>query len=180
MIQMKLNECRDRSPADGALELDRVGQLAVTLRQRLYPSIWKGVRDHHAAEDILQDVLLVLIERGHTLRRPECFWRWVYRIAWSKVQDHRRSRARVDLYLDPGPDVTAGNPLDDVERDERIGQLAAALSCLSHHRRTVLYLRFYEQMPCAQIALLMHWTEAQVRVQMHRAKQQLRRHLLAS
>jgi RNA polymerase sigma factor (sigma-70 family) len=166
MNVMKLDDHPDRSYRAGAGDAEG---MALAVRERLHPFVSHAIRDHHTTEDVLQDVLVVLIEQGHVLRHPGCFWPWVYRVAWSKVQDHFRDRARLRRVLDPDRSVS-----------EAFEQLAAALGQLSQHYRTVLYLRFHEQMPYAQIAALMHCTPGQIRIQLHRAKRQLRDHLLAS
>ncbi len=160
--------------------------LALAVRERLYPFIIGAIRDHHAAEDVLQDTLVVLIEQVHMLRRPDRLWPWVYRVAWSKVQDHFRDRRRAcqvaaDTECEPDQCRTsAGDLLDTMLYREKVEHLAAALRRLNPRCRVVLYLRFYEQMPYSQIASLMHSTPVQVRTQFHRAKQRLRASLLSS
>jgi RNA polymerase sigma factor (sigma-70 family) len=158
----------------------------LAVRERLHPFVAGAVRDQHAAEDVLQEVLLVLIEQVHLLRRPDCFWPWVYRIAWSKVQDHYRDHRRARRTAaaaereSVSPDACAGDLLDVMVRREAVEHLAAALRQLNPRCRVVLYLRFYEQMPYAQIASVMHSTPDRVRVQFHRAKRLLRDSLLSS
>jgi RNA polymerase sigma factor (sigma-70 family) len=173
------------------LQADVVGPenlegLVLAVRERLGPFVAGAVRDHHAAEDVLQDVLVILIQQVHLLRQPDCFWPWVYRVAWSKVQDHFRDRRRARrtaaaagrefLY----PESTTGGLLDTMVRRESVEHLTAAFSQLNPRCRVVLYLRFYEQMPYAEIASLMHSTPSRVRIQFHRAKQLLRDSLLSS
>ncbi len=156
------------------------------MQERLYPFVSNAVRDHHAAEDVLQDVLVILIEQMHLLRRHDCFWPWVYRIAWSKVQDHFREHRRAGRIASPGgyepacPEAGAGDLLDAMVRREAVEQLAIAFDRLNHRCRVVLYLRFHEQMPYSEIASVMHSTPGQVRVQFHRAKRLLRDSLLSS
>jgi RNA polymerase sigma-70 factor (ECF subfamily) len=165
---------------------ESMARLAVAVQERLHPFVASVVRDHHTAEDLLQDVILIVIEQVHLLRRPDSFWPWVYRVAWSKVQSHfrdygraRRMAAAVGSESD-GPQATAGDLLDAIVRRETVDHLTAAFGQLNPRCRVVLYLRFYEQMPYNEIALVMHSTPGQVRVQFHRAKQLLRDSLLSS
>ncbi|MBN1508100.1 MAG: sigma-70 family RNA polymerase sigma factor [Sedimentisphaerales bacterium] len=173
------------SPADVAASRETEG-LVLAARERLHPFVASAVRDPHAAEDILQEVLVVLIERVHRLRRPDRFWPWIYRIAWSKVQDHYRDHRRARQAVaaverEPvSGDASAGDLLEGMVRREAVEHLAAAMGQLNPHCRIVLYLRFCEQMPYAQIALMMHSTPGRVRVQFHRAKRLLRESLLPS
>ena len=160
--------------------------LTLAVRERLHPLIVGAVRDHHVAEDVLQDTLVVLIEQAHLLRRPDRFWPWIYRIAWSKVQDHFRDRRRArriakDAEHEPEHRETCvGDLLDTMVHRETVEHLTAAFRQLNPRCRVVLYLRFYEQMPYTQIASLMHSTPGRVRVQFHRAKRLLRDSLLSS
>jgi RNA polymerase sigma-70 factor (ECF subfamily) len=173
------------SPSEAAVP-EGVEGLALAVRERLHPFIVGAVRDRHAAEDVLQDTLVVLIERVHLLRRPDRFWPWVYRVAWSKVQDHFRDRGRVRLMASDAegqPDccrTSVGDLLDTMVHQETVEHLVAAFHQLNPRCRVVLYLRFYEQMPYRQIASLMHSTPSRVRVQFHRAKQLLHDSLLSS
>lgn len=163
-----------------------MARLVMAVQERLYPFVSSAVRDPHAAEDILQDVLVILIEQMHLLRQSECFWPWVYRVAWSKVQDHFRDRRRASRIPVPGgyeparSQAAPGDLLDAMVHREAVEQLAIAFDRLNHRCRVVLYLRFHEQMPYNEIASVMHSTPGQVRVQFHRAKRLLRDSLLSS
>ena len=160
--------------------------LVLAVQERLYPFVSSAVRDRHAAEDVLQDVIVVLIEQMHLLRRPDCFWPWVYRIAWSKVQDHFRDHRRARRIAAPGgyepagPQAPTGDMLDVMVHREAVEQLTIAFDRLNPRCRVVLYLRFHEQMPYSEIASVMHSTPGRVRVQFHRAKRLLRDSLLSS
>jgi len=179
---MKLKEHSYRFVRAGASVTE---ETVLAVQERLHPFVSSAVRDSHAAEDILQDIVLIVLERVHLLRKPDRLWPWIYRVAWSKVQDHFRSRRRFRHAVEPirlefsGFDAT-DDLLDAMVRRENVEQLTVALGRLTHRCRTVLYLRFYEQMPYTEIASLMHSTPGQIRVQYHRAKKVLRDSLLAS
>jgi RNA polymerase sigma factor (sigma-70 family) len=182
---MELEDHPTRFSSTDPIDPDRMEGLVLAAQERLSLFVSSAVRDRHAAEDVLQDVILILIEQRHLLRRPECFWAWAYRVAWSKVQDHFRDRRRARRMVAPGgyepiSPETAGDLLIEMARREAVEQVAAALDRLNHRCRVVLYLRFYEQMPYSEIASVMHLTPGQVRVQFHRAKRLLRDSLLSS
>lgn len=163
-----------------------LGRLTVAVQRRLRPFVCNALRDHHAAEDVLQETLLTMIERLGGLRRPENLWPWIYRIAWNKVQDHFREQRR---FRESMPSLQFDRGRRGLEQDQGLGllickehieQLAVSLAKLTPRCQTVLYLRCYEQLPYKEIASLMHSTPGRVRVQLHRAKQQLRDVLLAA
>jgi RNA polymerase sigma factor (sigma-70 family) len=184
--EMQLENMSYRFPPADTADSNETEALVLAVRERLHPFVAGAVRDPHAAEDILQEVILVLIERVHLLRRPACFWPWIYRIAWSKVQDHYRDHQRACRAAaavereSVFPDSFVGDLLEGLVRREAIEHLVVAMGQLNPRCRVVLYLRFYEQMPYTQIASMMHSTPGRVRVQFHRAKQLLRDSLLSS
>jgi RNA polymerase sigma-70 factor (ECF subfamily) len=187
-VEMRAHNCIDHGRRADSVDREGMERLAVAVQTRLYPFVSTAVRDHHATEDVLQDVILVVVEQVHRLRRPDRFWSWVYRIAWSKVQDHfrgeQRSRRMGKLCADDvqcqAPQRLGSDALETMLRKEAMDQFGVAMRQLNDRGRVVLYLRFYEQMPYAQIASLMHSTPGQVRMQFHRAKRKLRDSMVAS
>lgn len=168
---------------------ENLGWLTVVVQRRLRSFVCRAVRDHHAAEDVLQDIALAMIQGLGGLRQPEHLWPWVYQIAWSKVQDHFRAERRLKRsaqFLQSNQEQ--GRRARDVEcnglgrllHNERLEALGVSLATLSRRCQVVLYLRCYEQLPYKDIAFLMHSTPGRVRVHFHRAKQQLRDVLRAS
>ena len=175
------------SPPDMGSE-ESVTHLAAHVQQRMFPFIRRMTPDHDTAEDVLQETLLTMLQQLPALRRPDCFWPWMYRIARSKVQDHlrdRRRRRQIRETLTPGltaaPLPTAEpDALGTVLQEEALAQLGSALEQLSDRCRAVVYLRFHERMPYTQIAALLDATPGQVRSQVHRVTRRLRASLPVS
>jgi len=84
-IQQLLSEARSGSRTS-------MGRLAVIVRERLYPFVLRTTLNHDLTEDILQETLLTVVRQVTSLRESLRFWPWVYRIAWSKIQDNLRRR----------------------------------------------------------------------------------------
>lgn len=180
-IQKLLSEARSGSQTS-------MGRLAVIVWERLYPFVLRTTFNHDVTEDILQETLLALVRQVSSLRESQRFWPWVYRIAWSKVQDIRRRRRRLsstrtlrfrNQYHGSETKTEGDNLLDAKIREETLQQVSAALEQLSHRHRDVLVLRYYEQLPYAQIASLTQTTPEKVRGQFYHAKKTLKNHLLA-
>jgi RNA polymerase sigma-70 factor, ECF subfamily len=89
-----------------------VEQLWTEFGSALRGFIRTRVRDHAAAEDILQDVFLKIHERLPSLRDTERVEAWMYQVARNAVTDHfRRTRPAEELPADldnsampPAPD----------------------------------------------------------------------------
>jgi RNA polymerase sigma-70 factor (ECF subfamily) len=163
-----------------------MGKLAALVWKRLYPFVFRVTFNHDVTEDILQETLLSLLCGVNGLREPDRFWPWMYRIAWSKIQNHRRSRrmqysAETSfLTLQSGGDMTRGendSPLDAQVQEETRRQVAEAVDQLAGRHREVLYLRYYDQMPYAEIAARAKATPSRIRVRSHRAMKALKSRL---
>ncbi|NQT00906.1 MAG: sigma-70 family RNA polymerase sigma factor [Planctomycetes bacterium] len=163
-----------------------MGQLAVVVRERLYPFVFRTTLNHDLTEDVLQETLLTVVRQVASLRESRRFWPWVYRIAWSKIQDnHRRSRLRTSgktsLLQYHASDARVGSDsiLDAQIHAESLQQVSEVLEQLSHHHKDVLRLRYYEQLPYDRIASMTRTTPQMARVRFHRAKKSLKARLLA-
>jgi len=159
-------------------------RLAGIVRQRLYLFVYRTTLNHDMTEDVLQETLLTMVGQIASLRNKRRFWPWVFRIAWSKLQDNLRSSRhqrsvktsllRNQLYeAAPG----GGSLLEATILDERLRQLSALTGQLSQRHRDILYLRYYEQLPYTEIAAITRTTPQQARAQFHRVREYLKARL---
>jgi RNA polymerase sigma-70 factor (ECF subfamily) len=163
-----------------------MGRLAVVVWERLFPFVFRLTQDRDATEDVLQETLLTMLCRLKSLRDGQRFWPWIYRIAWSRVQDRVRNRRRQSLHetalrrqTHPEEGSSGDNdPLDTQVRAETLQQVSSALSRLNHEQRDVLQLRCYEDLPYTEIAARTRTSPEKVRVRFHRAKKSLRARLV--
>jgi len=103
-IQQLLSEARSGSRAS-------MGRLAVIIWKRMYPFVFRTTLNHDLTEDILQETLLTVIRQVTSLRERPRFWPWMYRIAWSKIQDNlRRRRVRTSGTSDGAEFGPPGRP----------------------------------------------------------------------
>jgi RNA polymerase sigma factor (sigma-70 family) len=161
---------------------DRLSELAA---ERLGPYIHRLTLNDDAAEDILQETLLHLVESLKDLKEPESFWCWLFRTAHGKVRHHFRARGRektimMDTFKE-GWGRCEDSKLtgyDYVIRKELAEVVIQVISKLSINHRTVLALRCYEDMPYSEIAEVMDCKEMAARVLFYRAKRMLRKGLV--
>jgi len=161
-----------------------MGQLAGIVRERLYPFVFRTTLNHDLTEDVLQETLLTMVGQVDRLRDKQRFWPWVFRIAWSKLQDNVRSRrhqssGKASLILNQSCHAGAGSSLLEATiHAERLEQLSEAVEQLSRQHKDILRLRYYEKLPYAEIAVLTCTTPQKARAQFHRAKKYLKAHML--
>jgi RNA polymerase sigma-70 factor (ECF subfamily) len=182
------NQCIQKLLCDARSGNQRsMGRLAVIVWKRLYPFVFRATLRHDVTEDILQETLLTMVQQVASLRESRRFWPWVHRIAWSKIQDflrRRRSSAKALLLrkrYHPSRAQAGSNSLLDAKiRDETRQQVSAVVDQLSREHRDVVRLRYYDELPYAQIASLTRTTPQKVRLRFHRAKKSLKARLLCT
>jgi RNA polymerase sigma-70 factor (ECF subfamily) len=134
---------------------DREGfdQLFRLLQAPLYRYIFSLVGARALAEDILQEVFILIYRKIRWLREPELLRPWVYRIATREAFKHLKRERR---WSDKTEDETALLDLPAPQRDELepelIAQLVAGVSPAS---RAVIVLHYLHEMPLAEIAEVM-------------------------
>jgi RNA polymerase sigma factor (sigma-70 family) len=173
-IQELLSQARSGSRAG-------TEQLAIIVRERMYPFVLRTIPDPDAAEDIVQETLLSVLMQLDRLRESQKLWPWVCRIALSKIRDHIRRRrlrsaCKTTLAL---TDCNGTRPqhesvLDAEIHAERLRQVSDLINQLSYHHRDIIRLRFYEQLSYAQIASRTRMTPKMARARSYRAKQRLK------
>jgi RNA polymerase sigma-70 factor (ECF subfamily) len=189
-IQQLLSEVRSGNRAS-------MERLAGIVRERLYPFVFRTTLNHDLTEDVLQETLLTMVRQIACLREERKFWPWVFRIAWSKIQDnYRRRRAqgfgkahmsRASCPRSEGKtpstrpyEARAGNGslLEAAIHAERLQKLSEVVEQLSQKQRDILRLRYYEQLPYTEIAALTRTTPQKARARFHRAKKFLKARML--
>ncbi|MEU7928371.1 SigE family RNA polymerase sigma factor [Micromonospora sp. NPDC049801] len=127
--------------------------------------------DRHAAEDLFQSALAKTIPKWQTLRNadPEGYLRAVmYReqVSWWRRLRHRRESMLSGAVEPVEPDPNGGT-------DVRLA-MRAALRLLPPAQRTVLVLRYYEDLTETQVAEALGCSTGTVRSRTHRAVTRLR------
>ena len=118
-----------------------MGRLAVIVRERLYPFVFRTTFDHDLTEDVLQETLLTVVGQVACLREKRKFWPWVFRIAWSKLQDNlrrRRHQSSGKAYVSRAscPRSEGGTPSTQPALDSTALRNTSKLACLPAICRT--------------------------------------------
>jgi RNA polymerase sigma-70 factor (ECF subfamily) len=147
-------------------------------RVRLYGL--RHLRDEEAARDLVQQVMLLTIERlrGGTVRDPTQIASFILGTSRTMARDlQRRERRRNSLRLTDGGttlvvEASTGTTFD-LERLDR------CMQHLADRDRTVLLLTFYAEKKAHEVGRELGLAEGNVRVIRHRALERLRRCLTA-
>jgi len=139
--------------------------------------------DRAAAADATQETFVRAFRRLATLRETDRVAPWLFGIARNVALEHQRARRRRVRVLVPEGDTPPPEAVDGhTPEAELLGREAArvteaALQRLSEDRRAMLLLRLDHQLAYEEIAALMGFSLAKVKVEIHRARQILREEL---
>jgi RNA polymerase sigma-70 factor (ECF subfamily) len=143
-------------------------------RVRLYGL--RHLRDPHAASDLVQQVLLMTIERlrAGEVREPERIASFVLGACRMTVLEMRRGTRRREALLE-----TWGGAEEAFEVSEPLAldpdRLAGCLEALSERERSVVVLSFFADKPADEVGAELAVSGGNVRVIRHRALARLRK-----
>ena len=144
-------------------------------RIRLYGL--KHLRSEAAAADLMQDVLMLLLDklREGAVREPAQVVSFALGTARQTVVDWRRSGARRTRILEQFPiDLMPADSSDDGPEPIDAERLRGCLGALPERERTVLVLTFYDDRPADAVAAELGLSAGNVRVIRHRGLERLR------
>ena len=159
-------QCGDRE----ALEL-----LLTAVRPSLERYV-QGLVGPSDAEDVLQDVLLIVYRKLTLLQQPEVFRAWMFRVASRAVFRYLKKRNR---WPDRARDEDAFEHLaapDPPPRDEALLALLAS-DVISPASRAVLALHFQEELSLPDVAAILEIPLGTVKSRLSYGLSALRKHL---
>jgi RNA polymerase sigma-70 factor, ECF subfamily len=142
-------------------------------RIRLYGI--RHLREEHAADDLVQQVLVIVLEalRSGRLRDSEKLASFVLGTCRMTVLELRLATQRKERLLEQfGADMLAPAPESMPDPDQQ--QLRGCVQRLKERERAVIVMSFYDEETAADVGRFLGVSEANVRVIRHRAIHQLR------
>jgi RNA polymerase sigma-70 factor (sigma-E family) len=143
----------------------RLEELYAAERDRLVRLAYVLTSSQAVAEDLVHDTFIRVYPRLDGLGEPGPYLR--RSVVNACYSWHRRQRRQQLARIDP---PSAPQPEQDVEMWDALGRLSAP-------RRTVLVLRYYLDLPEAEVAAILGWRVGTVKSATHRALRDLRRML---
>jgi RNA polymerase sigma-70 factor (ECF subfamily) len=138
------------------------------------------LRNHEDAEDAAQDALLRAWRRRDRLQDADEQLAWTRRVAHNEaLRTYRRANARgQQRYADPPERAGVAEPFTDAVVDRVV--VAQLLAGTAARDRTLLHLRYGEDLTHQQIAARLGMPVGTVKVRLHRARKVLLERLTAS
>jgi RNA polymerase sigma-70 factor (ECF subfamily) len=156
----------------------------------IFGFVLASLRDRDAAETLTQDCFFRAYRSRRDFRGDSSVKTWLMRIAVNLVRDHAsserlkfwRQTKRFDIDLVAAAERIADgreSPEAVVAASEKVGAVWRAARGLSQRQRTVLLLRFVQDMDILEIAAAMGMKEGTVKVHLFRALQAVRQRIEA-
>lgn len=129
------------------------------------------------AADVAQETWIAMIRGIGRLDDPKTFPAWAYRIVTRRASDwirHRQRRRKIE-----GPPTTeqVEAPTSSNPSHDNTDEISAALARLSEKFRTVLVLRYLEDMSVAKIAEILGHPVGTIKSRLHHAREAVRPYL---
>jgi len=168
-----------RGLVDRAMKGDRDAftTLALEINADLFAISRRILRDVNFAEDAVQQSLLQIWRELPTLRDPDRFEAWSYRVLVNACyrEARRQRRPPANLRVLPEPRATGDTASELADRDE----LERAFRRLSAEHRAVIVLHHYRGMPPSEIAGVLDIPTGTVHSRLHYAYREMRASLEA-
>ncbi|HVN70908.1 MAG TPA: RNA polymerase sigma factor [Desulfomonilia bacterium] len=156
----------DRQSFEALIEMHQGG---------IFRMVYARIQSKADTEDLVQDVFLKAYHSLETLRNPELFKAWLYRIAVNKVNDFRRRQKFASLfsfgekevdqeYPDTSPD--SYDYLAGKQFWQRFNEFLRKLPTL---QQEVFRLRFLDHLGLQEIAVTLGRSESAVKTHLYRS-----------
>lgn len=144
----------------------QVEQLLMDHYEKYYRLAYSYVQNEHDALDVVQDSAYRAIKDCGKVKNTDYLATWIYRIVINTALDVLRKKKR-EVLTEELPDIPANDQYHDTE-------LRATLDRLEHKSRTVIILRYFEDMKLEDIADIVGENLNTVKARLYRALKKLR------
>lgn len=152
--------------------VDAYGKLIEYYKEYLYKMAMLSVKNEQVAMDLVSDCILGGFRNIKSLKKPEYFKTWITRIMYNAISDYYRK----EHYEEDIEEIQIADSERNVSKEEKM-DLYQAIDLLSEKYRTVIILKYFDEMKIADISYIMGIPEGSVKAYLHRAKESLK-HLL--
>ncbi len=146
------------------------GHLFVADYARVVRTVFWIVQDWDRSEEVTQDAFVQLLRHWTKVCRFDLPSAWVRRVAIRRaVQVSKREQRLAVAMLRSRPVTSDSSPLDELMSAE----VLAAVRQLPPKQRAAVALRYFEDKPVEEIAMVLDCSTSTARVHLHRARQRL-------
>lgn len=165
----------------GVMNAEQFKKEVLPVKDKLYRLALRMLREPADAQDAIQEVFLKIWRQGTALKKIDNIEAWAMRVTKNHCLDRLRSRHRQTQALEPYQLDADDRPSaqEKLEQGEAIGQLRELIGQLPEKQKLVLQLRDIEGMAYQEIEEILDMPLGQVKTNLFRARQKIRKRLLA-
>ncbi|MDQ3696698.1 MAG: RNA polymerase sigma factor [Gemmatimonadota bacterium] len=133
-------------------DLRALDRLLRELQEPLYRHVCGVLGDDALADDVLQDVLLIVARRIGTVREPAWVRAWAFRVANREAVRASKKARRYQAVIEEAVLETADDAADVIEPSELLGQIPQLVDSLPPGARVVVRLHYIDGLSNPEIA----------------------------
>jgi len=163
-----------------------LNELMARHAEKLFHYLLRSLQDEEDASDLAQETFAKVYHNCSKFDPRQKFTTWLYAIAANLVRDRYRWRLRhPQVSLDAENQETESSykenlraespgPDEQLQAEERATTIRKAIAALPEELKQPLILAVYQELPQAEIALILKCSVKAVETRIYRARQQLR------
>lgn len=163
-LEISLAKKAKNGDSDAFMELYTINKIY------LYRIAYSYVKDQDKALDILQECAYKGFLNVHKLKEPKIFKTWITRVLINVAIDYVRKESKI-IYLDDDA-VIVDNIMENISVEEKM-DLYNAIDNLRENYKTVIVLKYFNDMSIEDIAYTMDIPSNTVKSHLRRAKESL-------
>lgn len=160
---------------------EALAEVYARFQRPLFSYLFHLLGQKELAEDVLQEVIVIVWQKAHTFQGTAPAARWIFGIAHHQAfKALRRAGNMTFIELEAALNVAdeALDPEADILRRITHEEIAKALACLTPEHREVLELAFFQDFSCKEIAAIVGIPLGTVKSRLSYARRALKAALL--
>ena len=150
-------------------------------QEKLYWHIRRMVVEHEDANDVLQNMFVKAWKGLENFREDSQLYTWLYRIATNESLTFlEQKKKRNNISLDESDASLTNSVKADTNFDEQKAEwkLQMAIQQLPEKQKAVFNLRYFEEMPYAEMSLVLETSEGALKANYHHAVKKIEDYIL--
>lgn len=147
-----------------------VTKFIIDNREGYYRLAYTYVKNQQDALDIVQDSICKALTSGHKLKNTNGIKSWFYSIVVHTALDFLRKKSKIVLTDDNILENIGGSETDNYKDMD----LLDALDKLSDENKTIVMLKYFEDMKFSEIAQILNLPESTVKTKLYASLKKLR------
>ncbi len=150
-------------------------------QEKLYWHIRRMVIEHEDANDVLQNIFIKVWKGLENFREDSQLYTWMYRIATNESLtfiEQKKKRASVSLSNEENGLSNRLKADKNFDINKAEWKLQLAMQQLPDKQRAVFNLRYYDEMPYAEMSIVLETSEGALKASYHHAVKKIEDYIL--